>query len=237
MGVLIEVAKGAAPTTIRRYLRQRHREYIFERAVRRFATDPAAAMQSSSSVLDDLIYGWGNEGWSGQREYLEGCIEYALRARGPFLECGSGLTTIVAGLVALKSGYVMWTLEHDFEWGTLVRRHLDYYGIASVRLSIKPLKNVGECDWYDPPFATMPEEFVMVICDGPPSTTRGGRYGLVPVMKDRLASNCVILLDDAVRGGEQTVAKLWAAEMSSDCEIRGTIQPYFVLTRKSAQRP
>jgi hypothetical protein len=43
------------------------------------------------------------------------------------------------------------------------------------------------------------------VCDGPKGTTRGGRYGLAPVMKDRLAPGCIVLLDDTSREAERAI--------------------------------
>ena len=47
-------------------------------------------------------------------------------------------------------------------------------GIDSVVLCAKPLRDYGECVWYDPPLDSMPAAFPVVICDGPPGTVKGG---------------------------------------------------------------
>jgi len=54
--------------------------------------------------------------------------------------------------------------------------------------------------------------FSLVVCDGPPGTTRGGRYGFLPVMLPYLSSKCTILLDDVEREGEQKTLLLWKEE-------------------------
>src|SRR5436853_7521373 len=81
-------------------IRSAHRDLVLGRAVARFARDPAKVADGSQEVLNDLIYGWGNEGWCGHNEYLAACIEGALTTRGPILECGSGLTTLLLGIIA-----------------------------------------------------------------------------------------------------------------------------------------
>ena len=49
----------------------------------------------------------------------------------------------------------------------------------------------------------------LVICDGPPGCTQGGRYGLVPVMDKQLAENCLVILDDTHRKAEQRIIDVW----------------------------
>lgn len=54
-----------------------------------------------------------------------------------------------------------------------------------------------------PPLCEFPQTFALVICDGPPNwTTPGARYGLIPVMRDRLQKDWNILLDDAKAAGK-----------------------------------
>lgn len=198
-----------------------------------FSRDPSAIAESSGNVISDLVYGWGNADWSGQDEYLRECVKHALVSKGPILECGSGLTTVLLGVIAQRVGTKLWSLEHLPTWGERVRQCLRRYGITSVELCTEPLKNYGGFDWYAAPLASMPIDFALVICDGPPSATRGGRYGLVSVMKRSLAPGCIILLDDAEREQEQAVARRWLLELPSGCERRGVRKPYFVLRRQS----
>jgi hypothetical protein len=66
--------------------------------------------------------------------------------------------------------------------------------------------------WYDPPLDQFPSEFKLVICDGPPGDTLGGRYGVTSVLGERLKSGAVILLDDANRPGELEILERWQAE-------------------------
>jgi len=65
----------------------------------------------------------------------------------------------------------------------------------------------------------MPRRFALVVCDGPPADTPGGRYGLVPVMREHLSRGCVILLDDAEREHERTIALRWQTELSTSHEL------------------
>ena len=151
--MLIDLAR-----TARDRIRNGHRSMVFHRAMRQLRRNPSEATSDSSSLLSDLVYGWGNESWSGEPEFLQSCVEHALVAKAPILECGSGLTTMILGVVAQHTGNTMWTLEHMPEWGYRVQCYLDELDITSVRLNVAPLAHYGECDWYAPPLETMPEQ-------------------------------------------------------------------------------
>jgi hypothetical protein len=218
------------PDHVRRLLRTRYRDFVFRRSMKTFMRDPASCTYPRSPVIASLIYGWGNEGWSALDEYLVCCIQHALNSSGPLLECGSGLSTILVGAIAKSRGYHHWALEHTPDWADRVQGFLDEYGIDSVSICTKPLKDYGEFVWYNPPLDSMTDSFALVICDGPPSTTKGGRYGLIPVMRTKLKPGCIILLDDAGREDEQKIAKQWEAELAVSSEFIGRDKPYIKLT-------
>ena len=214
------------PLGARAALRRWQRRVRLQRGLRTFGTDPGAALLPGSRLLSELVDAWANEGWSARGEYLGACVAEALACRGPILECGSGLTTLLLGLVARRRGLFVWTLEHSAEWGARVARELAAIGDLPVELNVKALRQEREFDWYDPPLPSMPPLFSLVVCDGPPHSTRGGRYGLAPTMQDRLPPGCVILLDDAARGPEQEIAARWAMELRAEYEVLGREKPY-----------
>ena len=197
----------------------------------RFLKDPKACKSPGNPVLRDLIRGWGNEGWSALDDYLAGCIEHALVSPGPILECGSGLSTILIGVIAKSTGQSHWVLEHTPSWAARVQSELDRYELGS-HLSAAPLKDYGDFAWYEPQLDSMPDSFSLVICDGPPGDTKGGRSGLVPVMNDRLKTGCVVLLDDAHREEERAIAKRWETELGATSITLGSERPYVELTVK-----
>ena len=74
------------------------------------------------------------------------------------------------------------------------------------------LKDYGSYQWYDVDHDALPHGIKLCICDGPPGSTRGGRYGLMPQIGHRLAPGCVVLLDDTCRAEELDIARRWANE-------------------------
>ena len=203
----------------------RDRTLAFSEAMKEFANDPAACIRAGCSVIGDLIYGWGND-WSATEEYLRCCLEHSLHVQGPILECGSGLSSVLVGVIAKMRGCPHWVLEHMPFWADTVQRCLDVHELDSTVVCMKPLKDFGEFFWYDPPLRSMPASFALVICDGPPGHTRGGRYGLASVMRDRLKPGCTLLLDDADREAERRIARRWAAELEGTFELIGHAKPY-----------
>jgi hypothetical protein len=135
------------------------------------------------------------------------------------LECGSGLSTLIIGAVAQMMSREVWTLEHLEFWATKVRSHLSRLDLKSVRLCVKPRRNYGDYSWYDPPLDEMPSDFGLVICDGPPGGVHGGRYGFLPIMKERIAQKAMILLDDTVRDEERAIAHMWAKSLNARLEF------------------
>jgi hypothetical protein len=226
MDVDLNVAHLVLPPQARQWLRKTYDALRFDAAMKRFIADPGAAVAQGSALLNELISAWGNTGWSAQHEYLRTCIGDALVSSGPTLECGSGLTTLLLGVVAQLRGHEHWALEHLVHWSAKVDRCVVRHRLDAVRLCTVPLRSYGAYAWYDPPLAQMPGNFALVVCDGPPADTPGGRYGLVPVMRDHLAPGCMILLDDAVREQERAIARRWQAALGASHQIIGSDKPF-----------
>ncbi|WP_232831409.1 hypothetical protein [Peristeroidobacter agariperforans] len=207
---------------LRKAVIEQKKRSTFRSAMRKFQRT------QDTRAIPKLIYGWGNAQWSALDEYLIACARAARDAEGDILECGSGLTTLLLGVVAQSKGVRVCTLEHSEPWAQRVRACLERYEIESVSIFCSPLKTYNGFQWYDPPHeASLPSRFALTICDGPPtSTTMGGRYGLLPVMGDRLKGS-TILLDDAQRPEEQEVARRWSAEFGGSYRQVGIEKPYF----------
>ncbi|MBF2005752.1 hypothetical protein ACF3DV_24030 [Chlorogloeopsis fritschii PCC 9212] len=184
----------------------------FHELVLEIANLPPSKMPTRK-MLAGLLTGWGNNHFAANLDYLEEVAKQAAKTPGPILECGSGLTTILLGLLAGRRGVEIWSLEHIPEWYTRVNTVLERYQISGVNLYLSPLQDFGGFCWYNPPFTSLPNNFRLVICDGPPSNqTPGGRYGLLPVLGQHLCDDALILLDDANREEEAEVLRRWTTE-------------------------
>ncbi|MBA3584816.1 MAG: class I SAM-dependent methyltransferase [Gemmatimonadetes bacterium] len=227
---LRRIVKPLFPSRWRRFLRAVQRDLVFRRAMKRFLKSPETPREFDDPVLLDLVYGWGNESWCGRGEFLADCINQAITSRGAILECGSGLSTILVGAIAKKRKQKPFALEHLPQWADRVQKCLDRYHVNSVTLCSTPLIDYGGFHWYHTSRESLPGNFGLVICDGPPGGTMGGRYGLVPVMRGRLTPGCIILLDDALRDEELAVARRWEEEIDATVECLGERKPYIRVT-------
>jgi hypothetical protein len=166
----------------------------------------------TTPMLEALRLAWGNPGFSPSLDLLKHVARRSCRVKGPVLECGSGLTTLLLGLLTQKRGVEIWALEHHPKWHKHLAGVLHTHGLTNVHLSFSPLVDYDGFRWYALPDGELPERFKLVVCDGPPGMTRGGRYGLLPVMGTRLARDCAIIMDDTFRRRERKVIERWSRE-------------------------
>ncbi len=195
----------------KRVVRETVQRYRLRIAVQRLLKLPRGRAPAPV-LLRALRRAWRDEGYSASLAYLQEVARHAVAAEGPILECGSGLTTILLGVLAGRHGVVVHTVEHGAEWHRRVAEVLRTYGITGVRLHLAPLLDRGSFVWYDVPEDVWPDEFRLVVCDGPPGDTKGGRYGLLPLVGARLPPGSVVLLDDAARQSEIAVLRRWRGE-------------------------
>ena len=223
--------KKLVPKSIKQPVKNMLLRRQLREAVRAINQLPAGQVPDRNQ-LSELMTGWSNEGYAANLEYLEAVANSSINTRGPVLECGSGATTILLGLLCGRRNVEVWSLENSAPWQERVTDALKANGISGVHVCSSPLIEYGDYVWYDPPLAQMPKEFSLVICDGPPGDTKGGRYGLLPVMGDRLPRGSTILLDDAGRPGELELIKKWEAEATFQTDLIETQgSHYAVMTR------
>ncbi len=217
------------PLPIRKTLLRTHQAYVFKDALKELALMVEKNVKDVK-VIKKLIYGWGNQGYSAMTDYLETCVEYAYKTEGNIIECGSGLSTIIVGSIAQKKGVQLISFEHNSFWGCRTATKLKELQLKNVTLAINNLKDYPEYSWYDVDISKLPSPVTLVICDGPPAQTNGGRYGLVPQLGSLLKPGCVILMDDVVRDDEQLVMRKWTSLLDFDLEQRGTHDLHAILT-------
>jgi hypothetical protein len=53
----------------------------------------------------------------------------------------------------------------------------------------------------------------MLVIDGPPGfIQRHSRYPALPLLRERLADNCTVFMDDAARPDERELVEMWLAQ-------------------------
>ena len=155
------------------------------------------------TVDQDIKMAFGNSSWTADDRYRNMMLHYAYAADN-VLECGSGLTT----LDLARAGVSGVALEHLPEWagyveGVAAGMKVEWFGFHTAagmkvewfdfKVIYTPLRDFGLYEWYN--FETT-RTYDFVVCDGPPRTGKGARYGLLPRMIDNLAPGAFILFDD-----------------------------------------
>jgi hypothetical protein len=211
------VLQSVRARMLRRY--SYDRAEMLERAVDRLSR--ARAPRLFSVLWTDAIFGWGNERWTAEAPYLSEVVRAAEKSRSSILECGSGLTTLLMGAIASRRGIQLHSLEHNPDWYARVTAAVEGFGLTNVTVHLAPLKDFGSFDWYDVPLDHLPNDFSLVVCDGPPGVTRGGRSGMLPTMRGKMAKDFSILIDDTNRDGEGQLAQQWVSELKASLGRHG----------------
>jgi SAM-dependent methyltransferase len=209
--------KQAVPLRARVYARERQREWQRARSLRRGIRSLEEFPEGSEQTRRDLIAGW-RSGWAASSFYLEAMAAAVLDGQLSILECGTGLTTLVLASLARSTGAFVLSLEHDPRWFAVVTKELRRFGL-DANVVLAPLRSYERFEWYDIEASRLPD-FSLVVCDGPPNFSRGGRYGLVPVLGSRLEPGSTILLDDAARPSERETLQHWASERGIQYEVK-----------------
>jgi predicted O-methyltransferase YrrM len=109
----------------------------------------------------------------------------ARKCRGPIIETGSGLSSVLMGAV---SDSLVYSLEHVPHYAAQTVSWCEEAGVANVGVCCAPLKDF----WYDIDAFDLPKKFSLGFCDGPPRM-----YGTRMRFFDVIAPRCsVIVVDD-----------------------------------------
>ena len=111
-------------------------------------------------------------------------------------------------------------LEHDADFAGQTRELLERHGVADrAEVRLAPLAPTGlaghRAPWYDAAALADLSDIGLVLVDGPPASTgTASRYPLVPLLKDRFAQRCTIVVDDTNRPEDAEVVRRWQDELS-----------------------
>lgn len=183
---------------------------------------------------------WGNEGFSGDTRYLEETAGLLPSCRDPVLECGTGVSTLVEGVLAEKYGFDVYCLEQDSQWAAVVRRQLLAHRLTRVTIIDAPLVRYGDYVWYDVSAAKLPNKFSAVICDGPFVDRSWGdeifanwRYGVLSYFRQSGSTYQALLLDDCNDRRAANVLARWKTEFSAASRVTTTDDGDFGLVAMS----
>lgn len=136
------------------------------------------------------------------------------------VELGSGVSTIIcaATLKQLGGGRVV-SLDHETRYAQITRAQIMRQGLspwADVRHAPLEVTHIDgqSWRWYARSALSDIERIDLLIVDGPPRKVQSlARYPAARLLLDRLAPDCVILVDDTNRRDEQEIVSRWRTEI------------------------
>jgi predicted O-methyltransferase YrrM len=152
-------------------------------------------------------------GWAGSPDLLL-TLAHVVKTFKPKLvvELGSGVSTIVMGKAGAKK---IVSFDGSEEYAGHTRNLLKAHGVkgAEVRYSkLAPFKKSS--GWYDPNSFKDLKKIDLLVIDGPPGGDDvNGRYPALEVLLPKLSPKAVVILDDAKRAGERSLAEDFAAAL------------------------
>jgi hypothetical protein len=139
--------------------------------------------------------------------------------RRTIVEFGSGISTLfMAELIKDGDDQRLLSFEHDEGWAAWINDWLDRRGLAGgARCLHAPLRPCPGYDvpWYDVEVvraALAGREVDCLLCDGPPAWASGSamaRLPAVPIVREFLAAEFAIVLDDIQRHDERRIVRAW----------------------------
>jgi predicted O-methyltransferase YrrM len=191
-------------------------------------------------LLGDLPVSVG--GWAMDPLFAEMIALTILREKPRrVLECGSGSSTaLIAACLAQVGGGRVVSLDHDAQFAEQTRRLLETrtYGDRATVLTTPLTEMTVEGQrvlWYGVDASDLPEQVDMLVVDGPPGPLASrARFPAVPVLLDRLAPDCVILMDDGDRPDERWVARRWGQQLLVEPEYIPGGKGGWILRRSAA---
>ncbi|NVJ60604.1 MAG: class I SAM-dependent methyltransferase [Gammaproteobacteria bacterium] len=177
--------------------------------------------QQLHSALNPVAPIPGMRGYAGSPDFLL-WLHREIKRNKPqtIVEASSGVSSIVSGytLEQLGNGGKVYSLENNSFYAQITRNNLSEHGLEkTVTIFDAPLVqhqiNGESHKWYEFAKAELPESIDLMVIDGPPRRTQPlARYPALPLLKERLSPNAVILVDDADRADERAMVKRWQSE-------------------------
>lgn len=167
-------------------------------------------------------------GWAASPDLVLEVVDHLLAERPRLVvELGSGASTALLALAVREHGLDtrIVSLDHHAHYAAQTRRLLERHGVADlVDVRFAPLARTHVPDhltpWYDEEAIADLRDIGMLVVDGPPKATGpAARYPAVPLLADRFAPRCCIVVDDTARPDDRAVVTRWAEQLP-DFEVR-----------------
>lgn len=174
----------------------------------------AAGARQGTLTLDDLTEALAYAGnpWGADADVLMAVAQIAGDARGPILETGSGLSTVI--MAAAAPNQTVWAIEHDRGWAEKTKALARQAGVGNIAIVHTPVID----GWYAIEDA-LPERFALGLNDGPPRSlgSRMPFYGAFGQACD------VIVADDTDDRPYREAVAQWASDNGRKAQFAGRV--------------
>jgi len=144
--------------------------------------------------------------------------EIIIHRHSRVLELGCGISTILLSKFLMERGGSMVSVDDNIDWINVVREGMnsDVEACTIIHSELITQRVDGaDYEWYDMKniienknFAG--EKFDVLVVDAPiSSVSHKARYPAFPMLKEYLADDFVVILDDIDRDNEMAIAKEW----------------------------
>jgi hypothetical protein len=157
------------------------------------------------------LFRFANNNYAADAGVLALVAGVARKCRGPIIETGSGLSSV---LMAAVSGQPVYSLEHIEHYAAQTLNWCEEAGVPNVGLCHAPLKD----GWYDIERFDLPNKFAFGFCDGPPRM-----FGTRMRFFDEIAPRCTVIAVDDIKTDNNFARQVneWAAANGYEVQILG----------------
>lgn len=177
----------------------------------RYAVEQIREGKETEATYAEALKAVGNP-WGAQIDVLSLAVLLARKARGPIVETGSGLSTI---LMAAATDQTVWCVEHSDYFAGSLEHMAATAGVKNISVVTAPIKG----GWYalGADKEAMPARYALGLVDGPPRVM-GDRMGFFGEFGEQTE---VILADDADDLGYAGRLRDWAEAHGRTVQIDG----------------
>lgn len=169
------------------------------------------------------VFRYAGNNYAADPGVLALCVGVARKCRGPIIETGSGLSSV---LMAVVTDQAVYSLEHEPHWAARTLAWAEEAGIMNVGLCSAPLVH----GWYQTEPFDLPHKFAFGFCDGPPRY-HGTRMRFFEMFGDR----CEVIAVDDIKTDNNFALKVheWADSRGREVRILGRAA---LITKREAWR-
>ncbi len=157
------------------------------------------------------LFRYGGNAWAADSGVLALLTGLVRKCRGPIIETGSGLSSVVMGAVTDAQVY---SLEHVEHYAAQTLNWCNEAGLDNVGICCAPLKDF----WYDLDPFELPNKFALGFCDGPPRF-----YGTRMKFFEVLGERCSAIVVDDIKSDVNYSRNVheWAAAHGRTVQLMG----------------